>query len=330
MQPKELKERMKGVLHLVMTPFDGNEELDEKALRECLRYTVDKLQGEDAVFIATGSTGEFYAMTDEECKKVAEITVAEVNGQFPVIVGTGRAGTKPAIEMSRHAQDVGTDGVMIVLPYYHLPTKEGLYRHYKRIAESIDVGIIVYNNPEVSKVWIEPDLMARLSKIDNIVALKENTPNAINYYWMQKAVDPEDMVIVCGPGEMMFAFEALYGAPGYVTDLSNFAPELAVELYKAAKEKAFKKLIKITDKISLYAQFVGKVGERHGPVPAVMSSHLTGPDLPIYQSVCKEAMNLIGLPGGKARDPMENLTPEEKEELRSILKELGVLRDKNE
>jgi len=325
MQPKELKDKTKGVLHLVMTPFDENEELDEKALRESVRYVADKLKGEDAVFIPTGSTGEFYAMTDEECKKVAKIAVEEVNGEFPVMVGTARAGTKPTIEMSRYAQDVGADGVMIVLPYYHLVTKEGIYRHYKKIADNLNIGIMIYNNPVTSKLYIEPDLMAKLSKIENIVADKENTASAVAYYWMQKAVDPEDMVIVCGPGQLMYPFEALYGCPGYVTELANFVPEIATGIYKAAMQKDFNKLTDLIDKIAPYHQFISKIAQRRGALPTVLSPHLAISELPFYQSVCKEAMNLIGLPRSRARDPMENITAEEKKELRSILKDMGVL-----
>jgi len=228
----------------VMTPFDENEELDEKALREGVRWVAEKLEGEDAVFIPTGSTGEFYAMNDAECRRGAEITVEEMDGRFPVMIGTGRAGTKPAVEMSRYAEKVEADGVMVVLPYYHLVTREGIYRHYKRIAESINIGIMVYNNPEVSKLYIDPELMMQLSKIDNIIADKENTPKAEAYYWMQKAVDPDDMVIVCGLGQMMYPFEALFGCPGYVTNLANFAPNIAAALYKAAMEKDYAKLTK--------------------------------------------------------------------------------------
>jgi len=325
MSPRELKERIKGVLHLVMTPFDENEKLDERALRESVRYIADKLKGEDAVFIATGSTGEFYAMTDEECKKVAQIVVEEVNGEFPVIIGTARAGTKPTIEMSKYAQDVGADGVMIVLPYYHLVTKEGIYRHYKKIADSLDIGIMVYNNPITSKLWISPDLMTRLSKIQNIVADKENIPNAVAYYWMQKAVDLEDMVIICGLGQLMYPFEGLFGCPGYVTELANFAPSIAIDLYKAVIQKDFNKLTELADKIAIYHKFIAKVAQKRGVLPTVLSPHIATAELPFYQSVCKEAMNLIGLPGGRVRDPMESITAEEKNELKGILKKLGVL-----
>jgi len=325
LSPKQLKEGMRGILHLVMTPFDENEEIDEKALREGVRYVVDKLKGEDAVFIPTGSTGEFYAMTDEECRKVAKIVVEEVNGAFPVVVGTGRAGTKPAIKMSRFAQEIGADGVMIVLPYYHLVTEEGIYRHYKKIAENIDIGIMIYNNPVTSKLYISPDLMARLSKIDNIIADKENTPKAVTYYWMQKIIDPEDMVIVCGLGQLMYPFEALFGCPGYVTELANFAPDIATELYKATMQKDFNKLTELVDKIAPYHEFIAKIAQKRGVLPTVLSPHIAIDELPFYQSVCKEAMNLIGLPGGRVRDPMENITSQEKDELKGILKDLGVL-----
>lgn len=325
MSPKELKEKTKGALHLPMTPFGENEELDEKALRESVRYVADRLRGEDAVFIANGSTGEFYAMTDEECKKVGKITVEEVDGRFPVIVGTGRAGTKTTIEMSKYAQDVGADGVMIVLPYYHLVTKEGIYRHYKKIADNLNIGIMIYNNPVTSKLYIEPDLMARLSKIENIIADKENTPKAMGYYWMQHAVDPNDMVIVCGLGPMMYPFEVLFGCRGYVTHLANFAPEIVTSLCKAAREKDFGKLTEITDMMAPYYEFLGRLAQKRGALPTILSSHLATSVLPVYQSVCKEAMNLIGLPGGKVRDPMENITAEEKQELRGILRDLGVL-----
>jgi len=326
LQPKELKDKTKGVLHLVMTPFDENEEIDEEALKQGVRWVAEKLEGTDAVFIATGSTGEFYAMNDEECKRVAKITVEEINGRFPVIVGTGRAGTKPTIKMSQYAQEVGADGVMVVPPYYHEVTREGIYRHYKKIAENLDIGIMVYNNPETSKIYINPDLMVRLSKIDNIVLDKENTPKAEDYYWMQRAVDPEDMVIVCGLGQMMYQFEALYGCPGYVTEMANYAPEIAVSFYKAAIQKDFGKVTELANKIAPYHEFIRKLAQKYSPLATVLSPQVSIPAITLYQAVCKTAMDLVGTPGGgNTREPMENITAEEKEELGNILKDIGLL-----
>ncbi len=326
LSPEELKERTKGLVHLVMTPFDENEEINKKALRKSVRHTVEKLRGEKVVFLSNGSTGEFYAMNDEENREVAQIVVEEIDGEFPVIVGTGRAGTKPTIEMSQYAQEVGADGVMVVLPYYHLATNEGIYRHYQRIAQNLDIGVMVYNNPVTSKMWIPPDLMVRLSKIENIVIDKENTLNMGTYYALQRAINPEDMIIICGAGQLAFQFEALYACPAYVTELANYAPKMAIEFAKAGVEKDFDKLVELANKIAPYHEFRGKLVQKRGSLPTVLSPQITTSDLPLYQGVCKAAMDLVGVPGGgRTRDPMENITPEEKLELKAILQEIGIL-----
>ncbi len=171
LKPKEVKDKIKGVIHLVMSHFDENGDLDEKAIRTSVSHIAKKLEGEDAVFVTTASTGEFYAMTDEECNAVIRITVEEVAGRFPVFGGTGRSGTRLTTELSQKAQDAGADGVMVVNPYYQPVTEDGLYRHYKTIAENIDIGVMIYNNPFTTKLWIPPHLMARISKIDFTIRL---------------------------------------------------------------------------------------------------------------------------------------------------------------
>lgn len=324
MKPKELKDKIKGIIHLVVSPFDENGQLDEKALRKSLEFTINALKGQDAVFLTTGSTAEFYAMTDEECKKAIAVAVEEVAGKFPVIAGTGRPGTKLTIKMSQYAQHAGADGVLVVSPYYQPPTKEGLFRHFKEVAENIDIGIMIYNNPVTSKLWIPPELMARLSKIENIVADKENTTNAVAYYWMQKAVDPKDMVIICGIGQLMYTFCALYGCPGFVTEFANFAPDIAISFYEAAQQRDFDKLTQLADKIAPYQQFLAELVRRRSAIPTILSPYVSSSELPFYQTVIKEAMGLIGLPGGAVREPMENLMAEEREELRQVLENMGI------
>jgi 4-hydroxy-tetrahydrodipicolinate synthase len=325
LKPNELKDKIKGVIHLVMTHFDENDRLDEKAIRESVNQVANALKGVDAVFLTTASTAEFYAMTDEECKKAISIVVEEVAGRFPVMAGTGRPGTKWTIEMSQFAQDAGADGVLIVNPYYQMPTKEGLYSHFHKIAQNIDIGIMIYNNPVTTKLWIPPDLMARLSKIENIIADKENTANALAYYWMQKALDPNDMVVVCGIGQLMYPFFAIYRCPGFVTEFANFAPDIAIGLYTAAQQKDFDEMAWLSDRIAPYQQFLTKLAHRRGQVPSVLSSLASSNELPLYQSLIKSAMSLVGLPGGPVRAPSENITAEEKQELHQVLKDMGVL-----
>jgi 4-hydroxy-tetrahydrodipicolinate synthase len=226
--------------------------------------------------------------------------------------------------MSQYAQRVGADGVMIMPPYYHLVTREGLYRHYKTVAESIDLGIMIYNNSITTKLHIDAPLMARLSKIPNIIADKENVWNIMEYYAIAKAVDPEDMVMICGMGQMMYKFQAPYRAVGYVTELANFVPHVAIGLHNACQKLDFAEIEKWSNIIAPYAAFVGRLALKHGPLPTVLSPAITVTDHPVYQGACKAAMELVGKPVGKAREPMENLTEDEKKELRGILKGMGA------
>jgi 4-hydroxy-tetrahydrodipicolinate synthase len=325
MDPQTLKERTRGVIHLVMTHFDSDAELDLKSLRKSVKHVADSLKGNDAVFLITGSTAEFYAMTDEENERVIQTVVETVAGAFPVIAGTARPGTKWTIMASQKAQQLGADGVMVVNPFYHLVTLDGLYRHHRDVAQNIDIGIMIYNNPVTSKMWIPPELMAKLSKIRNIVLDKENTSNVVGYYWMQKAVNRADMEIVCGLGQLFYPFESLFRCPGYVTELANFAPALAIELDKAAKKRDSDKLTALMDRISIYHQFIADCAKRRGALPTVLSPHIAIAELPFYQSICKKAMELVGLPGGIVREPMENITDAEKGELKVVLNKMGVL-----
>jgi 4-hydroxy-tetrahydrodipicolinate synthase len=325
LKPREAKEKIKGVIHLVMSHFDENGDLDEQALRTATNHIAKALEGEDAVFVTTASTGEFYAMTDDECKTVVRATVEEVAGRFPVFGGTGRSGTRRTIELSQHAQEVGADGVMVLNPYYQPVTEDGLVRHFQELSDNIDIGIMVYNNPYTTKLWIPPHLMARLSKIENMIANKENTANAAAFYMMQRAVDPKDMVIVCGIGQLVYPFFALFKCPGFVTEFANFAPKTAVDLYKAAVNRDFDKMVELTDLIAPYYEFRAKIMQKRSNVPTVMTPFLAAADLCLVHSIIKEAMDLIGLPSGPVREPAEKITAEEKQELRKVLQHIGAL-----
>ena len=324
MRPDELRRKIKGLIHMPMTIFDKRDEIDEKALRKGLRFALNALKGEDAVFLVTGGTGEVYALTDDELMRVWRIAVEEVGGKFPIIVGAGRPATKLTIQLSQKAQEIGADGVLIISPYYNLVTQEGLYRHFKMIAENIDIGIMIYNNPVMSKMWIPSDLMVQLSKIKNIVADKENTPNAMAYYMMQRAVDPKDMVITTGLGHLMYSFEMLFGSAAFVTEMANFVPQLVIGLYRAARDRDYERVREFIDKLTTYDRFVNQCGRRRS-VPSILSPSTGGSDIPVYQSIIKEAMSLVGLPGGKVREPMDQITVEEKKELKEVLKRMGVL-----
>ena len=323
MQLSDLKKAMKGVFVVQITPFNKDGSLDLEGMRANTRWLVERMSGKDFALVPLGSTGEFYAMSDDECKAVIKMVVEEVNGRLPVIAGTARAGTQETIKMCQYAQSVGADGVQVVLPYYHIPEEEGMYQHYKQVAESVNIGIMLYNNPGVSGSWVKPALMAKLSKIPNFIAVKESTPSILSYYRMQKTVDPKDTAILCGPGEQMFSFEAVYGCPGFVTYVANFAPELSYSIYEAAVARDFNKLAELVNSMAPLFSFMAKVSISHGPDTAARGSEA---EPVMFISATKAAMDILGLRGGEVRLPLTGINEEEKAELSGILKAMNILK----
>jgi 4-hydroxy-tetrahydrodipicolinate synthase len=324
MTPKEFQKCMKGVFDLLLTPFDDENRMNEAALREQIDYVKTHNKGEDLVFLAGGSTAEFYAMNDEEWKRYVEVVVDEVAGEFPVLMGCGQAGTSYTIERCKIAEKTGVDAVMIVNPYYHVCTLEGLFNHIRAIAKETKLGVVTYNNPYPSKLWIPPELMLRLSKIENVVGDKENANIPMPIIKMMRTIDPDDMVIFNGLGFDMFQFVAMYGCPGYVTEMASYAPELAQEIYKAGVARNPEAMERACLKAQPVFDFTGKIIASRSGIPTVEAPAAISYGQPFYQSIQKKAQDLVGLTGGRTRAPMEdNLTEAEVDELRTILKTMG-------
>ena len=308
---------MRGaVLVVQMTPFTKDDEVDVEGLRDNTRYLVEVSKKGPIALVPCGSNGEFYAMSEEEIKKVIKVVVDEANGKVPVIAGTGAAGTKLAVNLSKYAQDVGADGVQVVLPYYHIPTEEGMYLHFKKIAESLDIGVMIYNNPSVSKCYVRPQLMKRLAEVNNIVGVKENTPLIEVFHQQVKAVGNR-IPVVQGRGERWYAFTVPLGAKGFVSGLANFMPEFSLELLKAGSEGNYNKVFELIRKLEPLDEFISKMTEKYGPSTSVIQPPYTTSY--IYMSVRKAAMNLLGLKGGYMRLPLVDLRDEDLRELSKVL-----------
>ena len=158
-----------GNMVAIVTPFKKGE-IDEDALRQLVEFQIEN--GTKAI-VPCGTTGESATLNYEEHQRVIQICIEEVDKRVPVIAGTGSNCTKEAIEITKHAYDAGADGSLIISPYYNKPTQEGLYRHYKAIAEAVDLPFILYNVPGRTGVNILPETVARLAQIKNVVAIKE-------------------------------------------------------------------------------------------------------------------------------------------------------------
>src|SRR3989338_4533562 len=161
----------KGSFVAIVTPFK-NGKIDEKAYTDLIDFQIG--EGTQGI-VQCGTTGESATLSHQEHERVVEITVEIVNKRVPVIAGTGSNSTSEAIMLTRHAKDAGADAALLITPYYNKPTQEGLYQHYKAIAESVDMPQFQYNVPGRTGVNMLPETVARLSKIKNIIGIKEAT-----------------------------------------------------------------------------------------------------------------------------------------------------------
>jgi len=323
----ELKKKLKGIVPVQYCPYTKNRELNVRGLKENTQFLVDfaKKGKKDVVIMTNGSTTECYANSIEEQKTVIKTVVQTVAGRVPVIAGVSGAAAERTIELAQYAKDVGADCAMVVLPYYHpAANKEAMYQYFKAVADAVDIGIMIYNNPDVSGTLIPPDLMARLSKIDNIIAVKDNASNAEAYALKALMIDPDDMVLINGYGEVHYVGSAAYGYRyrGFVNFIGNFAPASSYAVYEAVESHDFNKALEALRQQMPLLRLLGKFNEKRGSISIVPEGFRTNY---MYMSVGKAAMDLVGLHGGPPRLPCEELTAEEKREVKAALKEMGVI-----
>jgi 4-hydroxy-tetrahydrodipicolinate synthase len=319
--PEIMRETIKAVVVVQATPLNRDGSLDLEGVRVNTKFLVERCAGKLLVLVPTGSTGEAYALSDKERLKVIETVIDCAAGKVPVVAGTAAAGTELTIELSKAAENAGADGVQVVLPYYHVPSEQGLVRHFLKLADALRVGVMIYNNPAVSKLWMAPHLMAQCAEHPNIVADKENASDVTLYKAMRDAVDPHKMSVLCGLGDLQFAYTAALGCPGFVTWTANFAPELSLELLDAADACDFRAVREIIAKTGRLYEFAGVCARRRGHDPWILPGFASGH---IYVGILKAALEIVGLAGGPVRGPGDDLTTEERTELRTLLQSIGL------
>ncbi|MBA4396761.1 MAG: 4-hydroxy-tetrahydrodipicolinate synthase [Syntrophus sp. (in: bacteria)] len=208
----------KGAMVAIVTPFKKGK-VDEVALRKLIEFQIKN--GTDGI-VPCGTTGESSTLSHEEHDRVIEITIDAVKKRVPVFAGTGSNSTAEAIQLTRHAYKAGADGAMMVSPYYNRPTQEGIYQHYKAVAEAVPIPIIVYNIPGRTGSNINPETLARLAKIKNIVGVKEASGSIKQM---------SDVINLCGPNFIVLSGDDAFTLPlmamgghGVISVVSNVAP----------------------------------------------------------------------------------------------------------
>jgi 4-hydroxy-tetrahydrodipicolinate synthase len=292
---------VKGCLIPLVTPFDERGNLDEPALRNLINYLIEE-QAADAI-IPCGTTGESPTLSHAEHMMVIEVVREETAGRVPVIAGTGSNSTAEAIEMTVAAEKLGVDGSLQVSPYYNRPSQQGIYEHYKAIAESTSLPLIIYNIPFRTGRNIEVDTILRLSEIENIVGIKEASGDILQVceiieeirkagseFYVYSGEDPVTFLVLCLGGQGCIA------AVGHV---------LGVE---------FSRMCRL-----VWEGKVEEAREIHFRVLPMVRALFCEPN----PTAIKQALNWMGVPVGGVRLPLAEMTEKGKEILRAAMLESG-------
>ncbi len=287
-----------GAMVAIVTPF-SNGKVDEEAFRRLINFQIEN--GTQAI-IPCGTTGESATFTHEEHKFVIEFTIKEVNGRVPVIAGTGSNSTAEAIALTRHAKEAGADAALMICPYYNKPTQEGLYQHFKAVAEAVPMPIIMYNIMARTGVNMVPETVARLAGIENIVGTKEASGNLQQMTEIIELCGP-DFDVISGDDPLTLPLMAV-GGTGVISVASNVAPGQVLEMTSAFLNGDLAKAQELN--IRLQALFRALFLETN-PIPVKM------------------ALGFMGMIDPEMRLPLYPMGPANTEKLKKVLADYGLL-----
>lgn len=282
----------------IVTPFRKGK-VDERAFADLIEWQI--ANGTNGI-VPCGTTGESATLSHEEHNRVIELTVEVVHRRVPVIAGTGSNSTDEAISLTKHAKQAGADGALLITPYYNKPTQEGLYRHYKAVAEAVDMPLVLYNIPGRTGVNMLPATIARLSAIHTIVGVKEGSGS------VQQASDIVQMcgdrlTVLAGDDSLTLPMMAV-GGKGVITVTANILPREMADLVKFFAEGNIAHARQIHFKLSpLFAALFYETN----PIPV------------------KEALGMMGKIDPELRLPLCPMAPDTREKLTRALKDMKLI-----
>lgn len=282
-----------GVLTAMVTPYREDLSVDYLRAAQLAEYLCDN--GSEALVVC-GTTGESPVLTAEEKIELFRVVKERVGNRVPVWAGTGTNDTAATVELSEKADDLGVDGIMLVTPYYNKPTQEGLYRHFKRVAESVSIPVMLYNVPGRSSSNLLPETIARLTEIPNVKAIKEASGN-MDQVSLLKSLVSEEVIIYSGDDSLTLPLMAI-GAQGVVSIASHIVGQEIRAMVDAFKRGDIQKARKIH--LELFPIFKG-LFVCTNPIPV------------------KEALNMMGKEVGGFRLPLCEASESERVFIRQLL-----------
>ncbi|NYB52280.1 MAG: 4-hydroxy-tetrahydrodipicolinate synthase [Methanobacteriaceae archaeon] len=295
--------KLEGTTVAMVTPFTREDTVDEEGMRENMNYLLER--GVNGL-LAAGTTGESATITHQEQKKMMEILVDEVKGKAAAVAGAGSNSSKEALDLVKYAEDVGADYALVITPYYNKPQPHGLYEHYKMLTESTDIPIIVYNVPSRTGTDIDVETIGRVAQLDNIVAIKEASPDLDKVSQTIQKIDQlgiDDFLVLSGNDNLTLPMIS-QGCKGVISVVGNVDPARMSEMVKKALEGDFQGARDLH--YELY-DLMKVLFVESNPVPA------------------KTALNMMGRPAGHVRMPLAPLKQESQEKLRKVLLDLQLI-----
>lgn len=281
------------------TPMTKKGDVDTKVLKQCVEFTIES--GYQVLGIGM-HLGESLNLTNEERKLVAKVAVDAANGKVPVIVHTSCPGTREVIDLSKYCDDIGADGVVVIVPYHWRPDNEGIRSHFTGVARAIDIGVVGYNLPDRVGLYFPLDLVTELAKnLDNFIGLKEASFNMEYFANACRETSGMDFTVFAGV-EHLIPSMAL-GGTGSMSAATGIAPKMVMELYRLCKAGEFAKARPVQYKVE---KLVGMINSLR------------------YVAGIKGGMAIMGRPVGPPRSPITPLSAQETKLFRGVLDELGV------
>lgn len=284
----------KGIICAMITPLDENQNINEKVTRELIDYLIDR--GVYGLFIL-GTNGECHMLTDDEKVEFAKIVIEHTNNRVPVFVGTGGNSTREVINLSKRMEEIGASALSIITPYFVPPTQEELILHYKAIAESVNLPIMMYNMPGKTGINIEPESVRELSKVKNIVGIKDSSGKLDNMKAYIEVTKGEDFGVFSGSDSLILDILKA-GGQGAVAATANFLTEIDVAIYNNFIKGDLEAAQKAQDSIEELRRIL-----KLGTIP----------------SVIKKTVVLNGINVGPARLPVTEPTGEALEEIKKVV-----------
>ena len=220
--------KVKGIIAAMVTAMNDDESLNEQEIRNQVDRQINA--GADGVF-CLGTNGEAYILNEDEKLRIMDIVVKAADGRVPVYAGTGMPGTNDTIRLSRKAKELGVDVLSVISPYFAAISQEEIYNHYAELASAVDLPIVMYNMPARTGNNINPDTVARLSKVDGIVGVKDSSGNFDNMKQYIELTDPETFSVLSG-NDALILWNLLAGGAGGITAVANIYPETMVSIYR--------------------------------------------------------------------------------------------------